>query len=290
MKMDPALREHLRSGEELGSRYRLVVPETALAGLAGQQLGRRAGSSVDFQDYREYQPGDDLRTIDWNVYARTDRLTVKLFREEVNPHLDLILDGSASMNLADSAKGQFALELAGILSTAAENARCTHAVWSAGEGFRRIENDNLRASAWDGIAFQSKRTLDESFAILPPRFRRSGIRVVLSDLFWMGNPQATIRRFAEGAAALFVVQVLGEADVTPPEHGNIHLVDSETGESLEMFIDAVVEKRYRDALRQHQESWHEACRKSGARFVTVVAERRGESLKLIEEIQLLMPA
>ena len=102
--MRDELRQALRAGEQLGLRYALQIPQVAASGWTGTRTGRRAGSSIDFQDYREYQPGDDLRFIDWGIYARTDRLTVKLFREEVTPHLDLILDGSRSMNLENTAK------------------------------------------------------------------------------------------------------------------------------------------------------------------------------------------
>src|SRR6201995_1984911 len=102
--MEPDLQQALRDGEKLGLRYALQIPQVAASGIVGSQSGRRAGSSIDFQDYREYQPGDDLRFIDWGIYARSDRLTVKLFREEVTPHLDLILDGSRSMNLPETAK------------------------------------------------------------------------------------------------------------------------------------------------------------------------------------------
>lgn len=288
--MDDAFRQALIEGERMGSRYALAVPETALAGLTGQQLGRRAGSSLDFQDYREYQPGDDLRTIDWSVYGRTDRLTVKLFREEVNPHLDIVLDGSRSMNLEDTPKAGAALQVAGLLATAAINARCTKAAWLGGEGFRRAQNDSLPASAWDGIEFDSPRALPDAFVMLPPRFRRTGIRVLISDLFWSADPQAALRHLTEGSAATFVIQLVARADVTPPEHGNIRLLDSETGEVLEMYIDASVAQRYRDALRRHQEGWHEACRRAGARFVTVVAEELEDHLKRLEEIGLLVPA
>src|ERR1022692_4299023 len=116
--MDPAIRQALRDGEKLGLRYALQIPQVAASGWTGARSGRRAGSSIDFQDYREYQPGDDLRFIDWGIYSRSDRLVVKLYREEVTPHLDVILDGSASMNLMDTAKATAVAELAALLATA----------------------------------------------------------------------------------------------------------------------------------------------------------------------------
>ena len=288
--MTMPVRESLRAGEALGQRYALAVPPTALAGATGNQLGRRAGSSVDFQDYREYQPGDDLRTIDWGVFARTDRLTIKLFREEVNPHLDLLLDVSRSMALANSPKSAAALRLAALLGTAAENGHCSHATWLAGDGFQRAANDTMLPSAWAGFNFASRRPLDEAFAILPPRLRRLGIRVLVSDLMWPIEPQAILRRLTDGAAAVFVVQLLAQADTEPPEHGNVQLVDSETGEEREIFVDSTVAAQFRDALARHRESWDAACRQTGARFISLVAEKLDASLPALEEAQLLVPA
>jgi len=117
--MQPEVQQALRDGEKLGLRYALQIPQVAASGTVGSRLGRRAGSSIDFQDYREYQPGDDLRFIDWGIYARSDRLSIKLFREEVTPHLDLVLDGSRSMSM--EGKPAASAKIAGLLATAASN-------------------------------------------------------------------------------------------------------------------------------------------------------------------------
>ena len=78
--MDPAIRQALCDGEKLGLRYALQIPQVAASGWTGTRSGRRAGSSIDFQDYREYQPGDDLRFIDWGIYARSDRFLDRVYR------------------------------------------------------------------------------------------------------------------------------------------------------------------------------------------------------------------
>jgi uncharacterized protein (DUF58 family) len=253
-------------------------------------MGRRTGSSIDFQDYREYQPGDDLRFIDWGIYARTDRLSVKLFREEVTPHLDLILDGSRSMNLADTAKAPAVARLAALLATAAANAQCSQAVWLSGEGFQRLPNDTLPPAAWDKLELNSPRTPEQSFAIFPPKFRRLGVRVLVSDLLWPGDPLTLLRRLRDGAAALFVIQLLARDDATPPEHGNLRVVDSETGDESEIYIDASLAKQYTDNLAQLQQSWADACRQCGAQMTTLIAEDLDDSLRELEAMQLLVPA
>jgi len=288
--MNDAIRESLREGEKIGARYALQIPQVAPAGVVGSRLGRRAGTSIDFQDYREYQPGDDLRFVDWNVYARTDRMAVKLFREEVTPHLDVLIDGSRSMNLEGTVKGQATVKLAAVLATAAANAQCSQAVWLAGDGFQRLANDTLVPSAWAGLELNSTRTLDQAFDILDPRLRRLGIRVLISDLLWPGNPVQTVRRLQEGAAALFVVQMLANDDATPPAHGSVRLVDSETNEESEIYVDSLVEKQYRQNLAQLQQSWDDACRQCGARLTTLLAETLESSLGELEAVQLIAPA
>ena len=288
--MDATLRQSLRDGEKLGLRYALQIPQVAASGWTGTRSGRRAGSSIDFQDYREYQPGDDLRFIDWGIFARSDRLTVKLFREEVTPHLDLIVDGSSSMNLEDTAKANAVAQLTALLATSAANAQCTQAVWLSGEGFQRLPNDSLTPSAWDKLELSSKRTPEQSFEILPPKFRRLGVRVFISDLLWPGEPVQLLRRLRDGAAALFVVQLLARDDATPPEHGNLRVVDSETGAETEIYIDSAIAKQYADNLAQLQQSWADACRQCGAHMTTIIAEDLENSLKELESIQLLAPA
>jgi len=113
---------------------------------------------------------------------------------------------------------------------------------------------------------------------------------LISDLLWPGNPVQTLRRLREGAAALFVVQLLGRDDANPPDHGSIRLVDSETGEQTELFVDSTVKKQYLENLAQWQQAWDDACRQCGARLTTVIAEDLESSLRELEAIELLSPA
>jgi len=262
----------LMRGEQVGSRYALTMPRRVPMGLTGSQVGHQAGSSLEFKEHREYMPGDDLRRIDWSAYARSDRLHVKLYREEVSPHLDLLIDGSASMNLADSRKAEATVALAGALSAAASNSGYTHAAHLAGDGCQPILNGNEAPPLWRNIMFDHDQPLHDSLQQLPPRFKSQSIRVLISDLLFMGDPALVLQQIATRAAVVVVVQVLARSDVDPPQRGSVRLTDSETGQIQEVFIDATAQQRYRDALARHQDNWHRAAVQVGATMTTVVAE------------------
>lgn len=265
-------RNFLLEGERIGLRYSLAVPKTTAATLAGLQTGQRVGSSLEFKDHRDYQPGDDLRRIDWNAFARSDKLTVKLFREEITPHLDLLIDGSRSMAVEPGAKAQAAVALAAALAVAAENAGHSHSVWVARELCEPLINSAGRPSTWEEPAFDFRQHPLESFSRVPPKLRRQGQRIFLSDLLWLGEPLHLLQQLSLNAASVTVVQLLAESDLTPVERGRIRLVDSETEEQREIFIDDAAIHRYKDALARHQQNWHRACRQTGATMVELIAE------------------
>lgn len=262
----------LMRGERCGAAYLLRLPDDTGGLVAGLRRGGRAGRSVDFRDYRTYQPGDDLRWIDWNVYARTDDLTVKLYHEEVSPHLDLVLDGSLSMVLEDTAKADAHLGVAAALATAAATASCSVAVWLVSERTRRLENSGGRPSEWLGLQCNGRRSPADVLLADPPRLRPNSIRILLSDLMWPEDPVPVVRRLAERAAAVHVVQILADQERQPPQHGNLRLHDIETDQRLELFVDDGTRQRYMDALAAHSVEWRAACRSYGATFASLTAE------------------
>jgi uncharacterized protein (DUF58 family) len=269
--------EFLLEGERVGMRYSLAVPRTTSAARAGLQMGQRSGSSLEFKDHRDYQPGDDLRQIDWNAFARSDKLIVKLFREEISPHLDIVIDGSRSMAVEGNAKAEAAVALAAVLAVAAENAGYSHSVWLAREGCAKVAGSGNRPSAWGEISFDHRGHPAESLARVPPKLHRQGLRVFLSDLLWLGEPLQLLQPLHAHAAAVVVVQLLAEADADPVaagiERGRVRLIDSESDQQQEIFIDDAAITRYRNALARHQQNWHQACRQIGATMVELIAER-----------------
>ncbi len=276
--MSPLFEEYLAAGEQAAARYALAVPRALTTGLGGVRLGRRSGSSLEFQEYREYTPGDDLRHLDWPAYARSDRLIVKLFREEVDPHLDLVIDGSRSMaggmeEAGGSVKAAATVGLAALLASAAVHAGFSQTAWLAAESCRALGPAGGRPRAWQGLDFDHSGSFSESLERLPPSWRPRGLRILVSDLLWSEPPRGVLSRLAQGAASVAVIQILSADDAAPRPAGFGRLQDAETGETRDLLVDGAAVARYAAALAEHQEAWREACREIGAVMVTLVAER-----------------
>jgi uncharacterized protein (DUF58 family) len=270
--MTERITQYLAEGQQAGARYSLAAPRRSPQGTAGAQLGRLAGESMEFMDHREYQPGDDLRRLDWAAYARSDKMIVKLYRQEVCPHLDLVIDGSRSMDLHGSQKGRATLVLAAMLATAAGNAGHTYRAFLTGRGCQPIGNGSEWPTRWRGLRLDSQETPPQSFRTLPPAWRPRGIRVILSDLLWLDDPLELLMAVSDHAAAVYVIQVLAADDLTPPYQGNTRLVDSESGAIAEVFLDAAAMARYAHNLERHRDNWRLAARQVGAVLLPLTAE------------------
>lgn len=276
-------------GYNAGLGYALVRPSRTPAGMIGEQLGSHVGSSVEFMDYREYTPGDDLRRVDWSVYGRTDRLVVKLHREEVTPHLDILVDASRSMALAGSDKPGASLGLAGALSAAADNARWSRRLYAVGEQNHDVPGGEGNPQGWAWPGFESRQPLGHTPITAGLRLRRRGVRVLISDLLFDSDPWPIVSRLAEGASALFVIQVLATQDADPPWNGDLRLVDSETGLLREVRLDSAARDRYLQRLQTLRQQWSGACRRVDGRLIEFIAEdlTAGWDLRPLVERELL---
>ncbi len=270
--MNESYHRTLEAAELAGQKFYLNVSSRFSGLQGGNRFGRNTGNSLEFLDHREYQPGDDIRHIDWNAMARSDRLTVKLFREEVAPHLDLLIDASASMGLENSRKSEGLFALASVLRVAATNAGYTVACWIVKDRCRRIEPDSLPVRDWRGAECDFSGNVGQTFAQFLPSLRPSGVRILLSDLFWDQQPQTVLRQLSGNAALLVVVQLLAGKDVSPALTGNVRLVDSETGETVELVAEESLLREYQSNFSRHQENWKRDCARSGAVFCQCVAE------------------
>jgi len=265
-------RDWFERGRELGSRWRMPLARQTMAGAIGQQLGSGVGSSLEFQDYREYHPGDDLRRLDWRVYARTDRLTVRLHREEVQPHLDLLVDCSRSMTAPSPSKAEAAMLLTGALAEAAWRSGLSVACLGFGQEWQVLFPKTTACPRFAFPDFSGTCSLPELFAHNPPRLTRRSLRVCLSDCLWETDPLPALRRLTVHAAYAGVINLLAAEELDPSALGPASLVDAETGARLDLQIGPAELTAYRSRLERHLRTWHEAAIVAGCRFVTLPAE------------------
>ena len=252
-------------------RYRLVMTTVPSRLQSGDLLGRGAGSSLEFQEYREYAPGDDVRHLDWAAYARSDSLMIRLHREEISPTLEVLLDASRSMTTSAS-KTLVAKQLAAALI-----------LWTSqagGSGFVEVVGDNdigmrlpvdelpqLEALAFDGV-----RPLTEAFAGGRLGAKKQAVRIVISDFLFDGNPEPVIRAASQSAGSLWVIQLLSRFEADPSMLGGRRLVDVESLGEADIILNQPTIAEYKRRLAGLQNVLTESCRRVHARFLTLIAD------------------
>ena len=249
----------------LMGRYALRSPTRPHGGISGERLGTGVGASLEFHDYRAYEPGDDLRHLDWSVYARTDELRVRLHREEVSPAVEVLLDTSASM-ASSAAKEQRARELASLFCRLARRDRYRPRLVFLAEPPRRIAED--LEEELQRRRFQGREGLRPGIRL--PRAPRS-LRLVISDLLVPESPRSLLGPLAGEAHFVGVIQVLDSEEIEPTFEGGHRLLDVESGESLDLLVSPRAQARYRERLAQLQNDWRSVVRGAPGALATVDA-------------------
>ncbi len=252
--------------------FQLGLLRTPLAGRAGELLGRGSGNSLEFQEYRQYIPGDDVRHLDWAAYARSDALMVRLYREEISPRTEILLDASLSMTSGGEAKPRVARQLAALCAALAGRAGGRPVVLPLAEGpVEPVALDRLQFLA--GLTFAGRATLPELLAANQVPLKRQAVRIVVSDFLFPHDPAALVRRLAADASALWIIQLLNAWEAQPGPAGGRRLIDLETGREADLVLDRAATTAYLARLNLLQEELLKNCRRAHALFATLIAER-----------------
>lgn len=245
--------------------WRLALPRTPVRGRLGDRLGAGTGSSLEFQDHRPYTPGDDLRHVDWAAYARSEVLAVRLYREEVAPRIDLVLDTSRSMAITEQklrAYGEIAALLAFASTATGADARVVTGTSVAPEPLR--------------LPMDVERFLDCDAGVTAPEdtrlpMRRGSMRVVVSDFLFPHDADVLVGRLARDGASLAIVQLTLREEAEPEIEGGRRLVDVEARGELDVTIDEQAVQEYRGRFSRLRLGLSRAARRAGAQFVHVIA-------------------
>ena len=211
-------------------------------GLDGRRLGTRTGNALEFAEYRDYHPGDDIRRLDWRVFARSERYMVKMFSEEIDPRCDIIIDQSASMDIHQE-KAAAAIGLAALLSVAAQNAGFSLTVWHAADVWEK-EPTPYTPLEWRNTEFDAALSPGSTIAAVPASFQKRGLRIVVSDFLWPEEPARFLRPLTDGALRTYAIQFLHEDDLSPSQDFFTTLLDAESAEERNLLLDdATVSQR-----------------------------------------------
>ncbi len=236
-----------------------VMSRKLLAGkMKGERRSKRRGQSVEFADYRNYVIGDDLRFIDWNIYGRLDKLFLKLFLEEEDLSLYILLDTSKSCDYGDPHKATYIRKVAAALgyiglvnyNRVSISAMADGIVAETGamRGRKRVTQmidfvSKLEPAGGSHFADACKR-----FAL---SHRQKGVCVVISDFFDKGGYENGLRYVAGGKYDLFCVQTLSPQEIDPELQGDLKLRDMEDDDMAEVSITQPLLKQYKANLNAY---------------------------------------
>lgn len=248
----------------------LIARRLVFGRQQAQRLSVLKGASIEFRDYREYTPGDDPRTVDWLVYARLGELVVKLFQQEQDLELWLLLDRSASMRFGDPDKFTYARKLAAALAYIGMSNMDSSCVMPFSAGLAAAPN-RLRGR---GRVFELLRTLDaldpQGRTDLPvvarefvARVRRPGLVVLISDFYGLQGARLAIDQIRFHRHQLFIIQVAAPWEIDPDIRGDLRLIDAESGEHADVVVTDGLLRRYKAEFARLGEELRTACMKYG---------------------------
>ena len=257
--------------------------------IKGERRSLRRGHSVEFCDYRPYGVGDDLRYVDWNVFGRLDRLHVKLFLDEEDLCLHLIVDGSASMDFGQPTKFNYAVRLAAALGfvglvnlervgVGVLRERVAEG-WPPTRGRNQFGNlvEFLKAARTGG-----ETRLNEGLGNYAMRSREPGVAVIMSDLLDPNGFENGVRALLERRFEVHVIHLLDPEEVSPESLGDFRFIDSETGEARELTVDGEALRRYRERLHQFLERIETFCRSREIGYHRVITDTPVEEFVLTQ--------
>lgn len=250
----------------------------------GEHLSGKGGSSTDFADYRDYAAGDDMRYVDWNIFARLRRPYIKQFLHEEELHVVLLVDSSSSM-LFDN-KLQTAKQLAaafgvmGLLSTERVSAFAIHqreGQWMLppGTGRARVQQT---LSFLENVEGGGNVPIEQAIETMLRFHRGRGIAILLSDFLTFSDLSRSMNLLFSSGLEIWGLQILSELEINPNLQGDLRFVDSETQETLDITNAAELLGMYEEHRLWHQETLNQQCRGRNGRFVSV------SSSQSIEEI------
>ncbi|MEN6449273.1 MAG: DUF58 domain-containing protein [Thermoguttaceae bacterium] len=285
--MDRTAQSTLLSPELLArlEKMELVSRKVFRGRMKGERRSPRKGQSVEFADFRNYVPGDDLRFVDWNTYARLERLYLKMFLEEEDLHFYALIDASPSMNFGEPTKLRFAVQLAASLGFVGLVRGDRVKIETIGQPARQVAPVfRGRKSLWrmldhlEGIQPGPTVSLAEGIKNFCVRNSGKGIVVLLSDLMDKAGYESALRYLAARDMDVYVIHTLAPEEFEPDVQGDLRLVDCEDADVAEITVTGPLLKRYKETLAAFVASARDFCARRGMTYLLARSETPVEQL------------
>lgn len=261
--------------------------KNAMTGLfGGSRKAHGYGNTVEFADFREYVPGDDLRRIDWNVFARFEKFFIKLFTDERQLHHRIIVDCSASMESGKPEKAEMALRVAAALGYLAV---CSMDRVS----FQMLHGDKLvdlcgtmigktavcnAALMLEDVEFYGNSELDKALLNDPNPGYDDGMTIVISDFLTESNWKSMVDFLVYRHREVALIHLLSPQEINPRMSGDVHLIDKESStmgdpRNMRMKINKTFLNAYEKALDEYKRELEEFCISRGAAYIFATTDQ-----------------
>ena len=259
--------------------------------FGGNRRSRAYGSSAEFADFREYAPGDDLRRIDWNLYARFEKLYLKLFVDERQLHHKIYIDASASMDWGEPNKAHAALKLAAAVGFLAVQAMDRVSFYT----IHQDTCENLcqtivgREAFYNGanllntVAFYGDGDLGAAFAGLEDPGHGDGLSILISDFLTDADWRSAVDKLLYHNREVWLIQVLSRDEITPDLSGKVLMLDAESHDeddarNYRSEVTRSSVRAYEQAFLYHQQQIREFCASRNVQFITVCSDESIERM------------
>lgn len=279
--IDPELMKKI---EQLSIASKKLFP----GAMKGKRRSTKRGSSVEFADYRDYQLGDDFRFVDWNIYARLDRLFLKTFVEEENVYIHILLDLSLSMDFGTPSKLEYGKQIAAILAFIGLIDLDMVTIATFGEDIvGQIRHKRGKDQIFTFIDFlknakpSQKTSMSQSVKKYAITVGHPGVVMVISDfLVPQTDYEEALKTLVYKNYDVNVIQILSQEEINPPLFGELKLQDAETGEFKEITITQRALEKYKTRLEMFCQKIDHFCARNNITYLRISTDEAFDDLIL----------
>lgn len=258
------------------SRFQVATASKLRGQHKGSHRSQRFGASLDFSDFREYHLGDDVRQVDWNVFARTDKYFIKRFLDEQEMRVHILLDTTKSMG--EEAKWTFARQIVaslGLMVLGRDDRLSFSFVQDDVKPPFRRKGAMYRRAFLQVVSDIEDALYTNSFAqgALKAMPKDSTVLFIVTDgLEPIDEWEQLLKRLPRFAGDVRILQIVTEEELSPHYTGDVRLLDRETGRDVNVTMSSRVLETYDARRRLHEEEFEAICRRFGVRKIQLKVE------------------